>query len=123
MNNEKQTMRKAFTLIEILVVVAIVAILIAVVIGGARGCAGRGAAAEDSMREYVGKLYPGREIIGVSCTNVDTDGDGYISCTATIDTDNGPEVVERQINAECATGFLSFNSGCRQPKPYVPLQQ
>ena len=115
-------MRKAFTLIELLVVVAIVAIVIALVFGAVRGCAGRGAAAEDSMREYVGKLYPGREIIGVACTNVDSDGDGYISCTATIDTDNGPNVVERQINAQCATGFLSFNSGCKATVPYIPQQ-
>lgn len=115
-------MRKAFTLIELIVVVAIVAILIALVVGGVRGCAGRGAVAEDSMREYVGKLYPGREIIGVACTNIDSDGDGYISCTATIDTDSGPSVVERQINAQCATGFLSFNSGCKATVPYIPQQ-
>jgi prepilin-type N-terminal cleavage/methylation domain-containing protein len=116
-------MRKAFTLIELIVVVAIVAILIAIVAGGVRGCANRGPAAEESMREYVAKLYPGREIIGVACTNVDTDGDGYISCTATIDTDDGPSVVERQINAQCATGFLSWNSGCKASIPQVYPQQ
>lgn len=114
-------MRKAFTLIELIVVVAIVLVLVLLVVGGVRGCTGRGAA-EDSMREYVGKLYPGREIIGVACTNIDSDGDGYISCTATIDTDNGPNIVERQINAQCATGFLSFNSGCKATVPYIPKQ-
>lgn len=118
----KQTMRKAFTLIELVIAVLIVGILIAVVVTGVRGCAGRGAAAEDSMREYVGKLYPGRDIIGVSCTNVDSDGDGYISCVATIDSDNGPEVVEKQIAAQCATGFLSFNSGCKPTVGYMPQQ-
>lgn len=116
-------MRKAFTLIELVVVVVIVFIVIALIVGGVRGCTGRGAAAEDSMREYIGKLYPGREIIGVACTNVDSDGDGYISCTATVDTDNGPNVVERQINAQCATGFLSWNSGCKAAIPQVYPQQ
>lgn len=115
-------MRKAYTLIEVIVVVLVIVIFLALVVGGVRGCAGRRGAAEDSMREYVSKLYPGREIIGVACTNIDSDGDGYISCTATIDTDNGPNVVERQINAQCATGFLSLNSGCKATVPYIPQQ-
>lgn len=113
-------MKKAYTLIEVIVVVVIVLILGTVVF---RGCSNRGPAAEESMREYIGKLYPGREIIGIACTNVDTDGDGYISCTATIDTDNGPNVVERQINAQCATGILSVNSGCKAAIPQVYPQQ
>lgn len=116
-------MRKAFTLIELVVLVSIVFIVIAMIVIGLRGCTGRATAAEDSMRNYIGKLYPDREIIGVVCTNVDTDGDGYVSCTATIDTDNGPSVVERQINAQCATGFLSWNSGCKASIPQVYPQQ
>lgn len=116
-------MRKAFTLIEVVIVGAIIAVFALLVVAGVRGCVNRGPAAESEMREYVAKLYPGREIIGVACTNVDTDGDGYISCTATIDTDSGPAVVERQINAQCASGILSFNSGCKPTLPYIPQQQ
>ncbi len=114
-------MRKAFTLIEVLVVVAIIVIFLAIIFSGVRGCTGpsRGDVAEESMRDYIYKLYPNREIIGVACTNVDTDVDGYISCTATIDMDSGPGVTEHQINAECATRFLSINSGCRMPKPHI----
>jgi prepilin-type N-terminal cleavage/methylation domain-containing protein len=116
-------MRKALTLIELLIATFIAAILITVILAGIRGCTTQGVAAEDSMREYVSRLYPGREVIGVACTNMDTDGDGYISCTATIDIDNGPNVVERQINAQCATGLLSFNSGCKAAIPQAYPQQ
>lgn len=89
---------------------------------GLRGCTGQGAKAEDEMRAYVQNLYPSKEIIGVSCTNVDTDGDGYISCVATIDTDPGEAIVEKQISAQCASGILSFNSGCKPTVGYVPGQ-
>lgn len=45
----------------------------------------------------------------VVCQSVDTDGDGYISCTAR--EDNG-----EMIPIECS-GAISLNSGCRAQKP------
>lgn len=115
-------MKKAFTLIELIVVVVIVLIIGALVIGGIRGCSGGGGgqAPEDAMRDYVGSLYPGREIIGVNCVTMDSDGDGYVSCTATIDMDAGPDVKEKQINGDCARPFLNWNSGCRPMRYSIP---
>jgi hypothetical protein len=61
------------------------------------------------MREYLQKLYPSRQVIGVACTNVDTDGDGYVSCTGTVDIVGK----EKQVNAQCSSQVIGFNSGCK----------
>lgn len=116
-------MKKAFTLIELLVVSAIIILLGIVVVSTVKGCASSSStSAEDQMREYLRVLYPGREIIGIACTARDTDLDGYVSCTATVDMDPGPAVQEKQIEAECSRQFMSFNEGCR-PIKYRPSNQ
>jgi len=112
--------RKALTIVEILVAIVIIAVVALIFANFAGGCVNRGPQAEQEMREYIAKLYPSKEIIGVSCTDVDTDHDGYISCVATIDTDTGPEVVEKQISAQCATQLLGWNSGCKPAVGMMP---
>ncbi|MBS1722477.1 MAG: prepilin-type N-terminal cleavage/methylation domain-containing protein [Armatimonadetes bacterium] len=111
---------KGFKLVELIVVVAILGIVAYCGCGALGNMFQAGKGAEDEMREYVGKLYPGRPIQGVVCTNMDTDGDGYISCTATVDVGDGGKVVEKQINAQCARTFMNFNSGCKPM--YAPYQ-
>jgi preprotein translocase subunit YajC len=114
--------RVALTTIELIALVGIVVIIIIFVISiMSRLQSGKNA--EEDMRNYVSNLYPGREIIGVSCVKVDSDGDGYVSCTATVDLDNGPNVQEKMVAAECAGGFANFNEGCRPMKMTVPLNQ
>jgi len=112
--------QKALTIIEIIVVVGIIAVLAIILANVFGGCVNRGSAAEEEMREFVAKLYPNKEIIGVSCTNNDTDADGYISCVATIDTDTGPAVVEKQISAQCASQLMGWNHGCKPTVGYMP---
>lgn len=114
--------QNALTVIEIIVVVGIIAILALFMTNIVGGCNNRGSTAEEEMRTYVNKLYPDKEIIGVACTNRDTNADGYISCVATIDTDAGPAIVEKQIAAECATQFLGWNTGCKPTVGYMPAQ-
>lgn len=112
--------QKALTIVEILTAVIIIAVIACILANVVGGCVNRGPQAEQEMREYIAKLYPNKEIIGVFCTNVDTDQDGYISCVATIDTDTGPEVVEKQISAQCATQLLGWNSGCKPTVGMMP---
>jgi type II secretory pathway pseudopilin PulG len=88
-----------------------VVVLVGVIGGGAligvRGCASSfgidKASAEQNARQYAGEL--GVEVAGLSCTGVDTDGDGYVSCTI-----RGRDGSLTPI--ECA-GRLTLNSGCR----------
>lgn len=67
-------------------------------------------AAESGARQYAKDL--GLKLKGISCARVDTDGDGYVSCSLSIEDPNGGSHIEA---VECAASF-SMNSGCRVPK-------
>ncbi len=60
--------------------------------------------AEKTSKDYVKKLY-NKEAQGISCSNVDSDGDGYVSCDVNI----GKEV----ILLECPTFSSFFNNKCK----------
>jgi hypothetical protein len=60
--------------------------------------------AEKTANEYVQKLY-GTEAKGVSCSNSDSDDDGYVSC----DVNTGTKV----ILLECPTFTSFFNTKCK----------
>ena len=60
--------------------------------------------AEKTATEYVQKLY-NKEPVGVSCSNADSDDDGYVSC----DVNTG----EKVILLECPTFASFFNSKCK----------
>jgi prepilin-type N-terminal cleavage/methylation domain-containing protein len=105
-------MRKGFTLIELMIVIAILAILGTVVVTSLRGC-GRGSK-EDAMasaQQYVGEM--GWEYVAGTCAGNDSDGDGYISCDLRVRESKGAEyVVEKHL--ECASGSVtSTTSGCK----------
>ncbi len=51
----------------------------------------------------------GLELKGVSCTSVDSDGDGYVSCSAAVVKSDGDIDI---IPIECAAA-LTLNDGCR----------
>jgi prepilin-type N-terminal cleavage/methylation domain-containing protein len=97
-----------FTLIELLIVIAIASIVLTISLTTCAGVSGRGKdifGADQSMNNYVRQLYPELYDIRVSCATIDSDGDGYIRCTATgLDATN----TRQQIEAEC--GWL-LNSG------------
>lgn len=67
---------------------------------------------EAYARQYAKDL--GMEAKGVTCAGMDTDNDGYISCT--LATTDG-----RLIAIECA-GAAYMNSGCRIPKLQAAIQ-
>lgn len=95
-----------FTLIELLIVVAVLAILAAIALQGVASCGIRGSAefAEQEARSHAQKL--GWKVQGVACTAVDTDGDGYISCSLALQ-----DGTERAL--ECASGGLGSVNGCK----------
>lgn len=72
--------------------------------GNVSGSSARDANAE--AREWARNM--GLDVQGVSCTGIDTDGDGYVSCSVSSKGPNGT-----QVHAiECARAF-SWNKGCR----------
>lgn len=71
------------------------------------GCLEDRSSLEAEARGFLHAL--GYQVVGVSCTDRDSDGDGYASCTATVR--DSPE----PIAVECASRW-SFTSGCRLQK-------
>ncbi len=99
------------TLIELLIIIATLAILASIVIPMVLGRVSFGTSPDQAMREYTHALYPESQEITVICAKRDTDGDGYIRCTATYKNTDG--VRGGTIAAQCAGGLLSLgNSGC-----------
>lgn len=64
--------------------------------------------AESELREYLAKMYADKQVLGQDCVGRDTDGDGYVSCTARVKGKDGPE---ETLALECASTLL--NSGCK----------
>lgn len=54
----------------------------------------------------------GMDVKAVNCTNEDSDGDGYVSCTLSV---SNPDKTVTLVPLECAAAF-SVNKGCRLPK-------
>jgi prepilin-type N-terminal cleavage/methylation domain-containing protein len=98
-----------FTLVELMIVVAV----IGVIVGGGmyvfRSCQSNTDTAEAEAMTYSKKL--GLEVVGVSCTDQDSDNDGYVSCSVS-HRENGKLTIQP---VECAKKW-STNSGCRAPK-------
>ena len=73
---------KGFTLIELMVVIFIIAILIAIVGGKIAGWTNVDKeACEYSMIQYVKTIDPSLYNVTASCSNKDSDGNGYVRCT------------------------------------------
>jgi len=101
-----------FTLLEIIIVVAVLGIILIGVIFGMQGCNKAGAEATQDAIKF-GKNM-GENITGVECVKYDSDNDGYVSCTLFL-RDKQPMAVD------CAAhSIMSWrNSGCRLQKPVL----
>ena len=53
---------------------------------------------------YIEKVYKEYTVVGQICQGVDTDGDGYVSCTFRL----AKEGAEKAINLHCPTYIKSF---------------
>jgi prepilin-type N-terminal cleavage/methylation domain-containing protein len=74
--------KRGFTLVELMVVVAILAVFLALSVVACKGMTSgdetKKAATHDAEK-FVKEL--GWQVTGISCTDIDSDGDGYVSCT------------------------------------------
>ena len=61
--------------------------------------------AEENALQWASDM--GMKDVKVSCVKMDSDGDGYVSCTVMAN--------DKMHNIEC-TGWLTINDGCRTPK-------
>lgn len=73
---------KAFTLIEAIIVGILLLVIVTVVFNGTNQVSALANGADDSMRSYVTTLVPESSDIRVQCARLDTDGNGYVRCTA-----------------------------------------
>lgn len=105
--------QRGFTLFELMIVVGILAIFSGAAIFALRGCGiDNKATAEEEAMQYA--LSLGLNNPKATCTNVDTDNDGYVSCSISHKNDGKVEI----IPVECAKK-LSRNNGCKQPQQII----
>jgi hypothetical protein len=77
----------------------------------------RGSRAEKVGHTYIEKVYKEYSILGEVCQGVDTDGDGYVSCTFRV----GKEGVEKEVNLQCPTFIKSFmGNECKATQMVLP---
>jgi prepilin-type N-terminal cleavage/methylation domain-containing protein len=101
--------QRGFTLVELMVIVAILAVFLALSVVACKGMTSgdetKKAATHDAAK-FVKEL--GWQVTGISCADIDSDGDGYVSCTIA-KKDGTTDFVE-------CRGAYSFGHGCRMPK-------
>lgn len=78
---------------------------LAMTLGSSAGCYENVERLEGTAKAYVQKL--GYQPIGVSCMNRDSDDDGYVSCTVTV---NG---LDAPLAVECASRWRLLTNGCK----------
>lgn len=73
--------------------------------------------AESELREYLAKMYADKQVLGQDCVGRDTDGDGYVSCTARV-RGRDAKAGEETLALECASEVM--NSGCKPRLGILP---
>ncbi len=77
----------------------------------------RASRAESVGHTYIEKVYKEYSILGEVCQGVDTDSDGYVSCTFRV----GKEGVEKEVNLQCPTYIKSFlGNECKATQMVLP---
>lgn len=92
-----------------MIVVAIIGVILTIVIFGARSCLSgptQERAAKDEAGKWANEL--GLQYTGISCGDIDSDNDGYVSCTLAMKDGSTKSI-------ECR-GAYSWGHGCRDPK-------
>ncbi|MBI2483055.1 hypothetical protein HYV74_02635 [Candidatus Uhrbacteria bacterium] len=72
-------------------------------------------AAERGMHRHIESVFTDHKFLGGACMNVDSDGDGYVSCTARTANKQG---IEQTHALECA-GAMTLQNGCRSQRAQV----
>ncbi len=67
--------------------------------------------------KYITKVYQEYKILGEICQGVDTNTDGYVSCTFRI----GKDTLEKEVNLQCPTYIKSFlGNECKATQMVLP---
>jgi len=101
-----------FTLVECMIVVTIICVVAAGAVVGCTSCMAtdhQRQTAQTEAEHWAADL--GYTLRGVSCADIDSDGDGYVSCTVAIA--HGDDTEPTQI--ECRGAYF-WGHGCREPK-------
>lgn len=96
------------TLIEVFIGLTIIAVILGIL---AQGCFQLGRKAPPDI-EAQARAFMERQtykVLAVQCSTLDSDGDGYVSCTVTVDDDGQKE--SEQV--ECAAEMQLRADGCR----------
>jgi prepilin-type N-terminal cleavage/methylation domain-containing protein len=105
--------RRGMTMVELMIVIAILGAMLALAMVGCGQCSGSAAnkfEAEKEARSWAKNL--GYDLVGIDCADIDTDRNGYVSCTANI---KG----QGRIPIECK-GKYNFGHGCREQRLVFP---
>lgn len=66
---------------------------------------------------YIEKVYKEYTVLGEICQGVDTDNNGYVSCTFRLSKEN----TEKEINLQCPTYIKSFlGNECKASQMIMP---
>jgi prepilin-type N-terminal cleavage/methylation domain-containing protein len=106
---------RGFTLHEVLIVIVILAAIAAISLNACKGCTG--ISKDEAMKGaqvWAQNVKTQGSDVSVDCAKMDTDNDGYLSCTVFVRKDGKTDVYP----IECA-GAFSWNEGCRVPKAVV----
>lgn len=73
--------------------------------------------AERVGEKYIAKVYKEYTLLGEVCQGVDTDSNGYVSCTFRV----GKDALEKEINLQCPTYIKSFlGNECKATQMVIP---
>lgn len=77
----------------------------------------RAGRAQKIGHKYIAKVYKEYTILGEICQGVDSDNNGYVSCTFRI----GKEGAEKEVNLQCPTYIKSFlGNECKTTQMVMP---
>jgi hypothetical protein len=77
----------------------------------------RATRAQKIGHKYITKVYQEYSVLGEICQGVDTDANGYVSCTFRI----GKAGTEKEINLQCPTYIKSFlGNECKATQMVLP---
>jgi hypothetical protein len=114
-----KTNKHGYSVIEILTVIAFIGIIFIMIVGVFGRCTASVSGADHKAAEVAAKQWSsqmGFKPVGISCTGIDSNEDGYVSCSiAVLKNDGTPSM----IPIECA-GSFTVNSGCRAAR-LLPL--
>lgn len=112
---------RGFTLVEMMFLVATIGLVLAIVGAGVSTCGMISsptveARANEDARAYIMGLYPNATELHTVCPPTDSDGDQYVTCTATFN-DRGQEHLE---SIDCRASWLfDYARACRTTR--IPM--